>query len=398
MKNILFIAWDGPQTSYMEGLFLPIFHEMMKRGDIRFHVMQFTWADEQKTNAVRDIAESFNIPYTPMPVQRKPIASLGAFWTIYKAPKIIEKYIKENDIDILLPRSTFPAMMANRINRDKVKILFDADGLPIEERLEFGSLKKNSLQYRLMKSAETRMLEKADAVLCRSQKAADIHIQTLKGKQKEKFFVVRNGRDAHQFRFDPAQRKKIREALGIREERLFIYAGSLGPQYCMDEMLGIFEAHLKKEEAKFLILTGDLAFAKTQIPEQLKQKIIIERVKAEEVPAYLSAADIAFALRQPSYSMQGVAPIKLGEYLLCGLPTLASRGIGDTEEILKDLPGCFLYDHSKTLEVQLPEINSFLEKAESFDQEEIRRAALGYFSLEAAAESYLRAFEFLESE
>ncbi len=26
-KNLLFITWDGPQTSYMEGLFMPIFNE-----------------------------------------------------------------------------------------------------------------------------------------------------------------------------------------------------------------------------------------------------------------------------------------------------------------------------------------------------------------------------------
>ncbi len=27
MKNLLFITWDGPQTSYMEGLFMPISNE-----------------------------------------------------------------------------------------------------------------------------------------------------------------------------------------------------------------------------------------------------------------------------------------------------------------------------------------------------------------------------------
>ena len=26
-KNLLFITWDGPQTSYMEGLFIPISNE-----------------------------------------------------------------------------------------------------------------------------------------------------------------------------------------------------------------------------------------------------------------------------------------------------------------------------------------------------------------------------------
>ena len=34
--------------------------------------------------------------------------------------------------------------------------------------------------------------------------------------------------------------------------------------------------------------------------------------------------------------MQAVAPIKLGEYLLCGLPVVATAGIGDTDAISSD--------------------------------------------------------------
>jgi len=82
MKNILFITWDGPQTSYMEGLFMPIFQKISERENIRFHVMQFTWADENRTASIQNVAEKMGIHYTTEKVYRKPVASLGSFLTI----------------------------------------------------------------------------------------------------------------------------------------------------------------------------------------------------------------------------------------------------------------------------------------------------------------------------
>lgn len=45
--NILFVTWDGPQVSYLEGLFLPIF-KALKSAGIHVHVLQFTWAEQAK--------------------------------------------------------------------------------------------------------------------------------------------------------------------------------------------------------------------------------------------------------------------------------------------------------------------------------------------------------------
>ncbi len=40
--NILFITWDGPQVSYLESLFVPIFRKLEERCGAHFHVLQFT--------------------------------------------------------------------------------------------------------------------------------------------------------------------------------------------------------------------------------------------------------------------------------------------------------------------------------------------------------------------
>ena len=292
---------------------------------------------------------------------------------------------------MVMPRSTFPAMIVNQINNKNFKLIFDADGLPIEERLDFAGLKKESFQYKLMKSAETKMLKSADAVITRSQKAIDIHTAHIGESYRSKFSVVFNGRDKNVFAYRPHLREELRQELGLKDELLFVYAGSLGPQYCLTEMLEIFQAYAEKREAKFLILTGNTAFAEQNIPMELKAHVILKSVPSEKVSFYLNGGDVAFGLRKPTFSMQGVAPIKLGEYLLCGLPVIASKGIGDTEKILESFEECYLYDHSIGMLPQIAQIKNFVEKAIFANRNNIAQKAQHYFSLEAAAESYLKA-------
>ncbi|MFC4164399.1 glycosyltransferase [Epilithonimonas zeae] len=390
-KNLLFITWDGPQTSYMEGLFMPIFQEIAKISDFKFHVLQFTWAEEKKISQTKKSAEKMGITYSALPILRKPNVSIGSLLTVFTSSNKIKKYIRENKIDIVMPRSTFPAMIINQIKNKNIKIIFDADGLPIEERIDFAGLKRDSLQYKLMKSAETKMLKNADAVITRSQKAIDIHLSNIGEVNMPKFSVVFNGRENNFFKLNDEARLKAREKLKLNKEFLLVYAGSLGPQYCLSEMLEIFKNYKTKYHSKFLILTGNTEFAKQNIPEDLQSDIILKSVASDEVPFYLNAGDAAFALRQPSFSMQGVAPIKLGEYLLCGLPVIASKGIGDTDDILEIFEECYLYDHSMGLLSQFGLITDFLEKSIFADRNNISRKAQRYFSLEAAAESYITA-------
>ena len=447
-KNLLFITWDGPQTSYMEGLFMPIFQEIAKQGVYKFHVIQFTWADDKKIAHTQAAADQMGITYAAWPVLRKPNVSIGSLLTVLTAAGKIKKYIRENNIHIVMPRSTFPAMIVNQINfpfashaffpfrglrgasffpfrglrgasffpfrglrgaaffpfrglrGGKVpfrgfrgKLIFDADGLPIEERIDFAGLKKDSFQYKLMKSAETKMLKSADAVITRSQKAIDIHIDHIGESFRSKFSVVYNGRDKNLFAYQAQLREKVRQELGLKDELLFVYAGSLGPQYCLTEMLEIFQAYAEKRAAKFLILTGNTAFAEQNIPLELKAHVILKSVPSEKVSFYLNGGDVAFGLRKPTFSMQGVAPIKLGEYLLCGLPVIASKGIGDTEKILENFEECYLYDHSVGLRTQIDQIKNFVEKAIFANRNKIAQKAQHYFSLEAAAESYLNAIK-----
>lgn len=294
-----------------------------------------------------------------------------------------------------MPRSTMPAVMVNRLQIKKVKIVFDADGFPLEERVDFSGLSKESKQYLWLKKEETKLLKSANAVITRSQKAIEIHLKTIGEHYRNKFSVVYNGRDVTFFQPDFTTKVKKREALGFhKEDKVFVYCGSLGPQYGWEEMIAIFSRyHSENERSKFLILTGNVAFAEERLPSELQKDVTVLSVPFADVPEYLNVADVAFAIRKPTFSMQGVAPIKLGEYLLMGLPTIASAGIGDTEAIFEHLGDCFLFNHQHENEIE--NVIGFLREKKAVDPDAIRSVGLDYFSLEKSALSYKKALDTL---
>jgi glycosyltransferase involved in cell wall biosynthesis len=393
VRKLLFITWDGPQTSYMEGLFMPIFEKVAALTNIEFHVLQFTWATSEKTEKVSALAAKMGINYNSYPIQRRPHPVIGSVLTVLKGKSVVEQYIERHQIDMVMPRSTFPALIVNLIRKKKFLLIFDADGLPLEERIDFGSLTTASRQYKFLKKQETIMLKAADAVITRSGKAIDIHIEKIGEQYRPKFSVVYNGRDESIFKPDEPSRAKKRQELGILpNEKVFLYCGSLGNQYGWDEMVAIFSKFVSTQPAHWLILTGDVGYAAERTPLSLKDNVTIMTSAFPDVPGYLNIADVAFAIRQPSYSMQGVAPIKLGEYLLMGIPTITSEGIGDTDEILKYMPHCLMYKHQPQA-TSIEEIDVWLSSIELVDKIAIREIALTFFSLSAAAESYMKALK-----
>src|SRR5690554_3722835 len=265
--SILFITWDGPQTNYLENLFFPIFSGLH---EWQFHVLQFSWAAEERQDQLKELARQMGIVYTPIPVIRKPHPLLGTIITMAKGIRFLKSYITKQDIEVLMPRSTFPAIMAQALKKKRpgLKIVFDADGLPLEERVDFSGLDPKGFQYRFLKKQERQLLLRADRVLVRSQHATRFHLQHIGEKYLPKFFRVTNGRNEEFFSVDAGLRMAFRQRLGLAEHQLLlVYTGSLGPQYGWEEMAGIFGELLKRRaDGRLLILTGNPAYLENKIP------------------------------------------------------------------------------------------------------------------------------------
>ena len=398
--NVLFVTWDGPQVSYLESLFLPIFKRLAERG-YAFHIVQFTWAGKQQQSALKKFSEEQGCSYRGVPVLRWPVGA-GSLMTAFWGSWHVRRAIHELGIDIVMPRSTLPALAATLALRHypDVGLLFDADGLPHDERVDFGGWSPYGIAYRLLRDLEALATRRAHAVPTRSRKAIDILVaRGGAGIDPAKFHVVTNGRDEKVFR--PAlkdERLAVRRSLGIDDTApLLVYAGSMGPQYCVREMLEFFRfVRYRRKDARLLLLTGSPDEADELLSEfeDVRSSCHIKRLPPDEVPRFLGACDLGLALRRPSFSMQAVAPIKLGEYLLCGLPVLATRAIGDTDELVTDQVGRSL-DTMSLGELEAAAewfLHTVLPDAEGF-MGRCRDVGLRNFSLTATVDVYANVLE-----
>ena len=335
--NVLFITWDGPQVSYLEGLFLPIF-KALKSSDVNFHVLQFTWGDQEKIESSRIACQNAGCGYDSIPVIRRPVA-LGSLLSATTGYRHIRRVIKQQEIDVVMARSILPALSSLlALHGRKERLVFDADGLPLDERVEFSGLSNTSVIYRFLRDIEAQAVRRADSVLTRSLKGSEILMARAgSGVNANKFINFNNGRDSDVFSIKPdSHSKRIKNELGIpKDSELVIYVGSVGGKYLLCDMLKLF-SYIKdiNENAHFLILTGDIENAEEEISSMQIDtgSITVMTVDSDKVSNYISAADLGISLIKPSYSMQAVSVLKIGEYLLSGVPVVSTAGIGNSSE------------------------------------------------------------------
>ena len=345
--KVSFITWDGPQQNYLESLFFPIFEEA-SGGGCAFSVLQFTWGDRGQMASIEDAARRRGIDYEGTTVIRKPLKPATAAMVVRGAAQVV-LHARAKGTDVLMPKQIMPAAMCMMAKPflGNVKLVFDTDGFMADERVDFGGWDKDGLTYRAFRAVEKKASEAADAVLTRTHRAKDVLLERGDGLGDEDIYPIANAKDAQQFSPGSNEERRAKrkdEAIPISAPWV-VYAGSLGPQYHPEAIARFFRAvRSRREDARLTILTGHQEAAREVINAVgvPQDAVDIKRVHPDEVPGYLAAADVGLAFRTPSFSQRGVCPIKVAEYLLCGLPVVATRGVGDIDDQVDEGVGLML--------------------------------------------------------
>ena len=397
--TVLFVTWDGPTTSYLDGLFLPIL-DRMREPDDAVHVLQFGWGLEAREPAIRAAAAAVGIPYRLCHVGRTPVvpATVAA---IARGALDVVRYARSHRVDVLMPRSIISAAMALLALRwlPGVRLVYDADGLMADERVEFGGWNPSGPLYRALRAIEDAAVGRADIILTRTHRAVEILEERSGSSVGPRAVVVANGRD--EVVFSPGtetERLAVRTELGLPADApLVASVGSIGPQYRPEETFGFFGAVRRvRPDAHLLVLTGQVEEARRHaeaagLPDAAVHAL---RVAPEDVPRYVRAADLGMALRTPSLSQRAVAPIKIGEYLLCGVPVLGTAGIGDIDHHVDAAVGALESADESSWSARRATwfAHDVLPDREGF-RVRCRQRGLERFSLTRGAADYRRALE-----
>lgn len=339
--NLIFITYESEEASYFASLQMPLLKVMSGSG-IHIDVMRLVSKNEKFSLALKSGENRQGIDVRNFSLFRKG-KTLSLLHCCFSIARELRKFDR-SERTILLFRSTLPSLIfrvlkAMRMSRFDL-VIYDSDGLAVDEELEFRNSGKVGLKYVLGRYLEIFAVVHSDVVLVRSSET----ISTLKARSnfrsEKKYVELNNGRDVSMFRISPPEeRLRWRLELGLSEsDFVVVYSGSIGPQYLLDAMLDLFVAIKEKVPgAKLVCLTPTSAHAEIKGAARGRGvddlNLVVKFVDALKVGDYLNIADVGLSLRAHSGAMRHVKPLKTREYLLCGVPVIYSGGTGDSNKL-----------------------------------------------------------------
>jgi glycosyltransferase involved in cell wall biosynthesis len=314
--------------------------------------------------------------------------------------------VVSQNITIVHSRATVPAVMGCIIAKlTGKKFIFDLRGLMAEEYVDGGMWKRRGILYKLTRYIEKKLLSFADKIVVLSENIKDFLISSnylRKGNiEKKNIVAIPCCVDVEKFSGENALTGILKEKYDLGRKFVFLYTGSFGSWYLLEEMMDFFVvAKGVIENAHFLVLTNadkDIAvnaWGKRRLPFS---DITIDRVKFYDMPRYIKLADVGIFFIKPCFSKRASCPTKFAEYLSGGLPVIINDGIGDTGSIVKDNKiGVVLGDFNATeYQKAVMSIKKLLEKKDVLKKRCVYTAEK-YFSLKEGIGRYYKIYSDLK--
>lgn len=204
------------------------------------------------------------------------------------------------------------------------------------------------------------------------------------------------------FVFDSSLRAEMREQLGLTEERkILFYPGKFEGLYYGDETAWIFR-WLLDEDPKlfFLIVTPHddaeviSRFNRARVPSK---SYAVCHSDYANIQRYFFAADFAVIAVPPGPSKKFISNIKVGEYLLSGLPYLITKGVSEDYIFAEENDvGVVVDDFSESeIRVAWPKIREYLECDPEKRRSHCRKKGLSYRGFEKLNPKFRRAIDIL---
>jgi glycosyltransferase involved in cell wall biosynthesis len=210
--------------------------------------------------------------------------------------------------------------------------LFDVRGFLAQEYVDAGRWPAGGALARTTRVFERRLLRAADGLVFLTRRGAEAARDEAAGRPQA---VIPCAVDLERFRFRPEGRSRVRAELGLRDEPLAVYSGSLGSWYLPERMMEFVAASRDEmPDLHLLVLTPQRGIAERAASATGPgDRVHVRAVSPAEVPDHLSAADFGISFIAPSPSKVASSPTKLAEYLACGLPAVLNAGVGDADDL-----------------------------------------------------------------
>lgn len=307
---------------------LPIVRSLVRRG-YRMALVTFEQSAYSLTAAERanqkGLLERDGILWRPLTYHKRP-RILATLWDIVAGAFQATTLQRAYHARLLHGRGTVAAAMASIAARSwRSKFFNDADGPLSEEYVDAGVWGRGSIGHRLTSFGERRSLATADAVAVLSSLRRDEAQQFSRSRVE----VLPCAVDTAQFVRDSDVGRAMRRELDLRGTVL-AYSGKAGGWYRSDLLFSFAQAFRQAVgDSTLLVLTTDAPESFLRPANEAGVPCVVRRATREEMPGYLSAADVGLSFRLATSSQTACSPVKNGEYLACGLPVVMTPVCGD---------------------------------------------------------------------
>jgi glycosyltransferase involved in cell wall biosynthesis len=331
-QGILYISYDGVLEPLGQSQVLA-YLERLAPGR-RVHLISFEkpadWARMELRRKVADRIRRAGIGWHPMTYHKSPSAPATAFDIAIGSAKAIQ-LVRRHKLSIVHARSYVGGLMALAAKKvTGARLLFDMRGFWADERVDSGSWTEGGKLHRAAKSAEKALLRNADQIVTLTRaSAAELRRFEYMKDSDTPVTIIPTCADLDRF-VPPVEPSRGPFLLG--------YAGSASGVYLLDDMLRFFGILRQERPDARLLMVNRLDHEAIRAgAEALGCADAVEIVAAnhDEVPHQIARMSAGMALYKRAYSRVACAPTKLAEYLGCGVPCVASDGVGDMAEVIE---------------------------------------------------------------
>jgi len=340
-------------------------------------------SDKIAAEAQKNISRCYGIQSKVCGCYSNKISFLSHALTVRRVFWQTKQIIRDFKPTHIYTRGFFSPSLARKIAKRYNAIhVHDVRGMAAEEWVLMGG--KKGLQYFFLSKIDLAEIRKADRLSCVS---TGLKNWIKKKTNRDDVTVIPCCTDVDKFLAYNTYRDEIRKHYNIAdEEKVICYLGGLCKWQRIADIINLFLAVSKIHAGfKFLFITPH--------PDQLKEMIrnaglplnacISINCSYEDVPRYLMAADAGIIMRDSVLANKVACPIKIGEYLACGLPVILTKGIGDFDAIINQAGiGILVGDNVQAAQ----QVVNFMQ-APAFSQ--LRNKAVEFCKKYLAIESYL---------
>jgi len=338
----LFISYNGALEPLIQSQGIPYLKGLSNKG-VRCFLLSFEKKIEGIGKLKKELSEH-GIKWYHLRYHKSP-SLLATLFDIAAGILTGLYVVVSKNISIVHSRATVPAVMGYVIARlTGRKFIFDVRGLMAEEYADGGVWKRNSFLYKITLYIEKKLLRHADKIVVLNENIKDFlinsnYLQKCDIKKKD-ITVIPCCVDINKFNVESGLTEILREKYKLSGKFIFLYIGSVGTWYLLEEMIDFFIATKSLiNNAHFLVLTHvdkNMVIAAWGKRGLSFSDITIDDAEFCNMPYYIKLADAALFFIKPCFSKRFSCPIKFAEYLTCGLPIVINSGIGDTGELVSD--------------------------------------------------------------